>query len=281
MGRNLRASFTSPHLFTSIPQDLAIETIELLLREKYDETENRLRHAQIIQLLKFCLKTYFTFDGTIYEQVKGAPMGSPVSGLIAEAVLQRLESLVFRQNRPKFWARIFSRPLDMGPQRLFPSAFLVVYIPCAIIDADLLAAFSLLVDCCRFRSHDKTIDPTVRDIHHIDGLRNEVANALPRPSIAHLQLSPGIDQAKTAAEQRSIGSPWEEGVPGLQIQDLLLITDNSTILCDVSTIAHSLYFPTSLQSKVFSSLHNLSSQPGSYRQASFRPHRLAWDLQGP
>ncbi|BHF85361.1 hypothetical protein SprV_1002852500 [Sparganum proliferum] len=81
------------------------ETIELLLREKYDETENRLGHAQIIQLLKFCLKTYFTFDGTIYEQVKGTPMGSPISGLIAEAVLQRLESLVFRHHRPKCWAR--------------------------------------------------------------------------------------------------------------------------------------------------------------------------------
>ncbi|BHF79838.1 DNA polymerase epsilon subunit 2 [Sparganum proliferum] len=86
-------------------QDLAVETIELLLREKYDETENRLGHAQIIQLLKFCLKTYFTLDGTIYEQVKGTPMGSPISGLTAEAVLQRLESLVFRHHRPKFWAR--------------------------------------------------------------------------------------------------------------------------------------------------------------------------------
>nr|VZI50458.1 unnamed protein product [Spirometra erinaceieuropaei] len=98
-------SFDVTSLFTSIPQDLAVETIELLLREKYDETENRLGHAQIIQLLKFCLKTYFTFDGTIYEQVKGTPMGSPISGLIAEAVLQRLESLVFRHHRPKFWAR--------------------------------------------------------------------------------------------------------------------------------------------------------------------------------
>nr|VZI32925.1 unnamed protein product [Spirometra erinaceieuropaei] len=45
--------------------DLVVETIELLLREKYDETENHLGHAQIIQLLKFCLKTYFSFDGTI------------------------------------------------------------------------------------------------------------------------------------------------------------------------------------------------------------------------
>ncbi|BHF61137.1 hypothetical protein SprV_0100410800 [Sparganum proliferum] len=84
--------------------DLAVETIELLLREKYDETENRLGHAQIIQLLKFCLKTYFTFDGTIYEQAKGMPIGSPISGLRAEAVLQRLESLIFRNHRPKLWA---------------------------------------------------------------------------------------------------------------------------------------------------------------------------------
>nr|VZI43316.1 unnamed protein product [Spirometra erinaceieuropaei] len=46
-----------------------------------------------------------SLDGTIYEQVKGTPMGSPISGLIAEAVLQRLESLVFRHHRTKFWVR--------------------------------------------------------------------------------------------------------------------------------------------------------------------------------
>ncbi|BHF71511.1 hypothetical protein SprV_0401456900 [Sparganum proliferum] len=50
--------------------DLAIETVGLLLRSKYNETENRLGHAQVLQLLKFCLKTYFTLDITIYEQVK-------------------------------------------------------------------------------------------------------------------------------------------------------------------------------------------------------------------
>ncbi|BHF82925.1 hypothetical protein SprV_0802606500 [Sparganum proliferum] len=32
-------------------------------------------------------------------------MGSPISGLIFKAVLQQLESLVFRHHRPKFWAR--------------------------------------------------------------------------------------------------------------------------------------------------------------------------------
>ncbi|BHF62299.1 hypothetical protein SprV_0200528100 [Sparganum proliferum] len=66
--------------------DLAIETIELLLQSKNDETENRLGQAQVLQLLKVCLRTYFTFDGTIYEQVRGIPMGSQISGFIAEAV---------------------------------------------------------------------------------------------------------------------------------------------------------------------------------------------------
>ncbi|BHF81646.1 hypothetical protein SprV_0802477900 [Sparganum proliferum] len=95
----------SKQFLEKLKGDLAVKTIEVLLGEKYDETENRLGHAQIIQLLKFCLKMYFTFDGTIYEQVKGTPMCSQISGPIAEAVLQRLESLVFRHHRTKFWAR--------------------------------------------------------------------------------------------------------------------------------------------------------------------------------
>ncbi|BHF70346.1 hypothetical protein SprV_0301339600 [Sparganum proliferum] len=81
---NQRISITSDNKVVS---DLEIETIELLLQSKYDETENRFGHAQVLQLLKFCFRTYFTFDRTIYEPVKSTPMGSPISGFIAEAVL--------------------------------------------------------------------------------------------------------------------------------------------------------------------------------------------------
>ncbi|BHF77833.1 hypothetical protein SprV_0602094300 [Sparganum proliferum] len=95
----------SAQFLEKLKGDLAIETIELLLQSKYDETENPFGYAQVLQLLKFCLRTYFTFDRTIHEQVKGTPMGSPISGFIAEAVLQRLESLVFQHHKPKFWAR--------------------------------------------------------------------------------------------------------------------------------------------------------------------------------
>ncbi|BHF66938.1 hypothetical protein SprV_0200996100 [Sparganum proliferum] len=49
---------------------------------------------------------YFTFDGTIYEQVKGTPMGSPISGFIAEAteilgplvVIDRDQLLTFKEH---------------------------------------------------------------------------------------------------------------------------------------------------------------------------------------
>ncbi|BHF66409.1 hypothetical protein SprV_0200942600 [Sparganum proliferum] len=96
---------SSAQFLEKLKGDLEIKTIELLRQSKYDETENRLGHAQVLQLLKFCLRMYFTFDGAIYEQVKGTPMGSPISGFIAEAVLQRLESLVFQHHKPKFRVR--------------------------------------------------------------------------------------------------------------------------------------------------------------------------------
>uniref|UniRef100_A0A0X3P886 Uncharacterized protein n=1 Tax=Schistocephalus solidus TaxID=70667 RepID=A0A0X3P886_SCHSO len=92
----------SRSLFNFIPQYLAIETVKLLLQSKYNETEKPLGHAQVLQLPKFWLRTYFRVEGTIYEQLKGT-MGSPITGLIADAVLQRCQSLVFQHHRPKFW----------------------------------------------------------------------------------------------------------------------------------------------------------------------------------
>ncbi len=60
---------------------------------------------KINELLRFCLKTHFTFDVTTYEQVKGTQMGSPVPSVIAEAVLQDLEETAFSIAPATFWAR--------------------------------------------------------------------------------------------------------------------------------------------------------------------------------
>ncbi|BHF61927.1 hypothetical protein SprV_0100490700 [Sparganum proliferum] len=147
-------SFDVTPLFTSIPQDLAIETIKLLLQSKYDETENRLGNAQILHLLKLCLRTYFTFDRTIYEQVKGTPMGSPISGFIAEAVLQRLESLVFQCHKPKFWTRymddtfvVIERDQVLTFQEHLNAVFLDIQFTMEEEENNLLASLDVLV--CR------------------------------------------------------------------------------------------------------------------------------------
>ncbi|BHF71335.1 hypothetical protein SprV_0401439200 [Sparganum proliferum] len=98
-------SFDVISLFTSIPQHLAVETVQTLLEQHYNETDNKLKIKHLVDLLKHCLKTFFTFNGATYEQVKGTPMGSPLSSLIAEAVLQRLEALAFDHYRPRLWVR--------------------------------------------------------------------------------------------------------------------------------------------------------------------------------
>nr|VZH99619.1 unnamed protein product [Spirometra erinaceieuropaei] len=95
-------SFDVTSLFTSIPHWLAVETVGELLERKYDETSESVKWRHLIQLLKFCLKTFFTFGGRVYEQIKGTPMGSPLSGFIAEAVLQKVETAVFEIYRPTF-----------------------------------------------------------------------------------------------------------------------------------------------------------------------------------
>ncbi|BHF59175.1 hypothetical protein SprV_0100213100 [Sparganum proliferum] len=98
-------SFDVVSLFTSIPQALAVETLSDLLRQNYDGGDGQPTAQDLIELIGHCIKTFFTFEGTTYEQIKGTPMGSPISGLIAEAVLQKLERRLFEEYKPKFWAR--------------------------------------------------------------------------------------------------------------------------------------------------------------------------------
>ncbi len=65
-----------PTLFISIP------TIVLLT---YLVQNLSLAADEMMTLLEFFLDTVFTYDGKIYQQVKGTPMGSPISGVITVA----------------------------------------------------------------------------------------------------------------------------------------------------------------------------------------------------
>nr|VZI14951.1 unnamed protein product [Spirometra erinaceieuropaei] len=88
-------------LFSSIPHDLAIDCVA----QRLQDNPVGIPAQHVKELLKLCLKNYCRFDNKYYQQVKGSPMGSPISGLLAEPVLQRPEHEVFQTVNPKMWLR--------------------------------------------------------------------------------------------------------------------------------------------------------------------------------
>ena len=97
-GKTLKAdqvlvSFDVVSLFTNIPVDLAIKVATKRLRQ--DATllqRTSLPVEDIVDLLSFCLNTtYFVFEGCYYQQVFGTAMGSPVSAVIANLVMEDVE----------------------------------------------------------------------------------------------------------------------------------------------------------------------------------------------
>ncbi|VDM03207.1 unnamed protein product [Schistocephalus solidus] len=105
------------------------------------------------------------------------------------------------------------------------------------------------------------------DICHIDESRDEVADTLFRPLIAHLQLSPWSDHAETAAERCRFGWPCDEDVSGHSILELLY--------CNLSTLARLPFVPPSLRPNVFASLHN-RTHPGSQTTDTLVSDRCVW-----
>ena len=85
------ASLDVISLFTNIPTDKAIESITNKWEKISQHTHLPLE--SFIQAIQFIFdSTYFTFNKTIYKQIFGTPMGSPLSPIIADIVMQELES---------------------------------------------------------------------------------------------------------------------------------------------------------------------------------------------
>ena len=78
-------------MFTNIPIDLAL--LGIANRWSYIEKSTDIPKEEFMYLVKFILtSTYFTFDNKIYKQTFGTPMGSPLSPIIADIVLQDIEN---------------------------------------------------------------------------------------------------------------------------------------------------------------------------------------------
>jgi len=91
---DLMVSFDVVSLFTKIPIP---EALTLLSKLVYPETMN---------LIKICLSsTFFTFKEVCYEQIEGTTMGSSLSPVVANILIEHFESLALSNFhlKPKCW----------------------------------------------------------------------------------------------------------------------------------------------------------------------------------
>ena len=83
-------SFDLKSLFTSIPLQLALQWTKNAIVQSTDPLP--LLTEDIMDLLNLCLtSTYFQYNGKHYKQLHGTAMGSPVSVVVAEIVMQNIE----------------------------------------------------------------------------------------------------------------------------------------------------------------------------------------------
>jgi len=77
-------------LFTNIPVELILEGISN--RWQYIQNETKISKKEFIIPVQFILNsTFFIFDNVIYKQIFDTPIGSPLSPILVDIVMQDLE----------------------------------------------------------------------------------------------------------------------------------------------------------------------------------------------
>ena len=92
---DILTSFDVVSLYMKIPIDEAIKVIK--------DTVN---NDEITKLVEICLKsTFFIFRGEVFEQKEGVAMGSPLSPIVANIFMEKLEkySIYSFPLQPKWW----------------------------------------------------------------------------------------------------------------------------------------------------------------------------------
>ncbi len=100
-------SFDVVSLFTNVPLDF---TINLILDKVYKDKaiKTKLEKEEMKKLLQICTKDmHFSFNGSIYKQINGVVMGSPLGPVIANIFMAQLEEQLIPQLQDKvsLWQR--------------------------------------------------------------------------------------------------------------------------------------------------------------------------------
>ena len=103
-------SFDMKSLFTSIPVDLALRITKERLQQDQNLAELRtnLSVDNILKLSDFVLNhNYFKYDDDHYKQIFGCAMGSPISPVLADLVMEEIEATAIStfSHPPKWWFR--------------------------------------------------------------------------------------------------------------------------------------------------------------------------------
>ena len=96
-------------LFTAIPVDKACNYIRKKLEDDPSiQSRTKLEIDDITSLLNFVLSNnYFVYNDTIYKQIHGCAMGSPVSPVVANLCMEEIEKTAIDSTPvpPKVWKR--------------------------------------------------------------------------------------------------------------------------------------------------------------------------------
>ncbi|XP_058816923.1 uncharacterized protein LOC131680220 [Topomyia yanbarensis] len=95
-------------LFTNVPVDYAIESVRLRWGELEEHT--KIPESSFIAMLELVLtSTFFMHQGRFFKQKFGLPMGSPLSPVVANIVLERVERSALEQLHQEGIVPIFFR----------------------------------------------------------------------------------------------------------------------------------------------------------------------------
>ncbi|KFD59091.1 hypothetical protein M513_00254 [Trichuris suis] len=95
---DLMVSYDVKDLFTSIPIKYTINLLQtLLIADNTISLRTKLNPTDIVKLVSFCMHegNYFRFQDSFFSQKDGAPMGSPLSPILAEIFMEHLEEKAF------------------------------------------------------------------------------------------------------------------------------------------------------------------------------------------
>uniref|UniRef100_A0A5S6QFI1 Reverse transcriptase domain-containing protein n=1 Tax=Trichuris muris TaxID=70415 RepID=A0A5S6QFI1_TRIMR len=112
---DVMVSYDVKDLFTSIPLDYTYMVIFNLLSEDLSLPDRtKLNPHHITQFVKFCLEegNFFKWNNSIFVQRRGAPMGSPLSPVVAEIFMEHFEEKAFPLGIHGFHLSVFKRYVD-------------------------------------------------------------------------------------------------------------------------------------------------------------------------